>query len=528
MQATDGRALWRDRVLLVAVGLLVNAIVAALVDIPGYPDAYYYFNGGQRLFEGYDFTDPYLWNYLNAPGTLPAPSHTYWQPLPSLLGWLGMSLFGPTFNAAQVPFVLLAAALPLVTHAVTLRLGGSRRQAFIAGLITVFSGFYLVFWTNTEAFTPFALVGALSLLLTARARQTGKAWMWFVAGALVAPGHLSRADGLLLLLVALIVALWPGEGLATSLRGAALATLGYLLVMTPWFARNIVALGRPLPTGGLDTLFLIEYNDLFLLDQSVTVTRYFESGIGAILAGKGRALLLALGTFILVHNLVFLAPFTLVGWWRRWREVILLPALLYGLGLYAAMTLAFTFPGARGGLFHSGGALLPFIFSVGVLGLDDVLAWVARRRPSWRPEQASRVFGVAFVALAGLVSGYLVSTRIVGRGTASIAWNQQDAVYAEIGTYLEEEGLSDARVMSNNPPGFYYHTGLGGVPIPNGDEGTLLRAARVYGVDYVVIDKNLVPDLWPVYQEGPESDALQLVERFRPDNPVYLYRLKEE
>ena len=102
-------ALTRDCVALFLIALLVNGAVAALIGQPGYPDAYYYFNGGQRLLEGHGFSDPYLWNYLAAPASLPAPSHTYWQPLPSILAWRGMRLFGPTFDAAQVPFILITA-----------------------------------------------------------------------------------------------------------------------------------------------------------------------------------------------------------------------------------------------------------------------------------------------------------------------------------------------------------------------------------------------------------------------------------
>jgi hypothetical protein len=398
----------------------------------------------------------------------------------------------------------------------------------LAGLLTIFGGFYTLFWTLTEAFAPFALAGSLALLLTARARRSDRIQTWFAVGALCALGHLSRADGPLLLLVAWLVALWPGRGGGASMRGMLLALIGYLIVMAPWFARNVAALGRPLPTGGLDALFLVEYNDLFLYDTQPTPQAYFTSSIGTILAGKARALLIALGTFVGVHNLVFLMPFTLVGWWRRWRDATLLPALLYGLGLYAAMTLAFTFPGARGGLFHSGGALLPFIFPVAVLGLDDALAWIARRRPYWRPTQAARVFGPAFVALAVLVTAYLTIARVVGMGSPGIAWNRGDTVYVEIGQFLSQTDDAGARVMTNNPPGFYYHTGRGGVPLPSGDEATLLTAARAFNVDYLVVDRNVVPALRPLYEDGPASDALYLEATFRPDDPVYLYRLLGE
>ncbi len=75
-----------------------------------------------------------------------------------------------------------------------------------------------------------------------------------------------------------------------------------------------------------------------------------------------------------VENLlIFLLPFTVLGLWRLRRERLLWPFFLYAPLLFAAMTLAFTFPGMRGGLFHSGGALLPFFFAAAGPGLEAVL-----------------------------------------------------------------------------------------------------------------------------------------------------------
>jgi hypothetical protein len=90
---------------------------------PGYTDAYYYFNAGQRLATGQGLTDPYVaLTYLGAPESLPAPSHTYWMPLASLLAALG----GGLFWKAQIPFGLLWLGLALLAFWLGARLGGSR------------------------------------------------------------------------------------------------------------------------------------------------------------------------------------------------------------------------------------------------------------------------------------------------------------------------------------------------------------------------------------------------------------------
>ncbi|MBN1120384.1 MAG: glycosyltransferase family 39 protein, partial [Anaerolineae bacterium] len=190
----------RDLIILVVLSLLVNGIVALLVSDPNYVDAFYYFNGGLALAEGNGFIEPYFWNTIGAPVSLPAPAFGYWQPLPSFLAMLGILLFGKAsaFGSAQAIFVLAASALPVISYRIALRFG-ERRHAWLAGLLTVFSGIYVVYWSLPETFTLFVLSGAGALLLAARARRSGKKWWrWLLAGVCAGLGYLCRADGLLL------------------------------------------------------------------------------------------------------------------------------------------------------------------------------------------------------------------------------------------------------------------------------------------------------------------------------------------
>jgi hypothetical protein len=552
-----------DLLLLAGLSLAINGVVAALVKSPAQIDAYYHFNGGWRLAEGYGLSDPYLWNYVSAPA-LPTPSHTYWQPLASLMAWLGIALFGgwvgprdgPPFEAAQIPFVLLAAALPLIGYAIGRRVGGTRRHGLLAGLLIVFSGFYVPFWSLTEVFTPYGVAGALSLWLMGVGRERGRPIWWALAGACAGLAHLARADGLLLMGVLILVALWPDVGLkpdathghlerhrsvglqANGLREvgskpfayAGAGVLGYGLVMAPWFARNLAAFGRLMPTGGAATLWLVEYNDMFNYPPNLSMGRYLASGLRSILAIKARALLANLATLAVVMNMVFLVPFTLIGLWRRWREAWLLPATLYALALFAAMTFAFTLPGVRGGLFHSGAALLPFFFAAALVGLDGALAWLTKRAPTWQAARAARVFGWAFVGFAALISVWVVLTRVVGMGDLrTVAWNHGDDVYERLVSFIDGAGDGcEVRVMSNDPPGVYYHTGCGGVPLPNGNEATLVQAAADYCACYLVLDRNVPDGLIGLYLDGPATDRLKLIHTFGDGDPMYLYAIRVE
>ncbi|HEY4721903.1 MAG TPA: glycosyltransferase family 39 protein, partial [Anaerolineae bacterium] len=189
----------RDLIVVFAFALIVRVMAALPQAQPGYMDAAYYTVGGQQLVQGFGFNDPYIWNYLDQPTALPHPSHLYWMPLPSILVAMSQSIFGVNYRAAQLPFVLLSSLLPLIAYAIAWRVSSSRRQAWLAALLTIFSPFYLPYWGVPESFAPFAVFGSLALLL---GKQENKAasWRLVIAGACAGLAHLSRADGILLLI----------------------------------------------------------------------------------------------------------------------------------------------------------------------------------------------------------------------------------------------------------------------------------------------------------------------------------------
>jgi 4-amino-4-deoxy-L-arabinose transferase-like glycosyltransferase len=483
-----------------ALAVVWGTLLAILIRQPGYTDAYYYFNAGQRFVKGDGLTDPYLWIYLNAPDHLPGPSHTFWMPLESLAAAASMAVLGAKFGAAQVPSVLWFTGLVTLAFWLGARLGGSRRHAWIAGLLVLFSGFFTPFWTTTDTFALFGLVGASALAAMGRGREGGD-WRWYAAsGTLGGLAHLARADGVLFVLVMLMVAFWPRPDFdwRRAGRNAIAGFIAYLLVMSPWFARNLAEIGTPLPTGGASAMWLRSYDELVNYPPGVSASAFFDWGISPILQSRWTALVNNLGTFIAVETWVILGPFVLIGLWNRRRDPLLLGASLYALGLHAVMTLAFPFPGYRGGLFHSSSSLLPFWACAGLIGLDDAVAWAARRR-RWHRRQAQTVFSGALVVLALVLSVGVLVSRVPG-------WNDNATFYRTLAGELPE----DAVLMVNDPPALYYQTGLWGVPVPNADPGVVPEIAARYGVTHLALDANRTIPFAALFLGAEERPFLRL------------------
>jgi hypothetical protein len=537
------------------VALLANGLGAYFISRPGYMDAYYYFGGAVQLARGQGFAEPYVWNYLDPIRQLPHPSHLYWMPLPSLVAapflWLAERLAGTAlpnatlFRMAQIPFVLLASALPLLSYTIASLATPQRRHALAAAGLTLFSGFYFIYWTNTDALALYGLTAGGALLAYSLARSPApihphapSRWL-FLSGLLAGLAHLSRTDGVLLLVVFLGLILWQS---ATPLRFApgaivrnpqsAIAAFvpilaGYTAIMLPWFLRNFLVVGTPLAPGGTRALWLTEYNDLFNYPAgNLTLARYLATGWGSILAGKWSAIKINLGRLIGEQGIVVGLPFILVGLWSLRRNPWYAPASLYGVLLFAVMTLVFTFPGPRGSLFHSGAALLPFFFSAAPVGLDALVEAVARRLPHWQPEKSKPVFTALLVAGAVGLTAVFFQMRVIGPG-----WPDprvaSDTRYVEIGNWLAGQGDTQSIVAANNPPAFYYWTGHPSIVVPAGSADDLLNAMAAFGARWAVLDVNHTEGLKALYTAPEGEPRLRLRATFTDaaGKPVYLFEV---
>jgi hypothetical protein len=471
---------------LAVLGLATALAVANFQSSPGYMDADYYYAGGLRLATGHGFSEMILWNYLDDPAGLPHPSHGYWMPLVSIVAGIGMFLGGANFGAARLGFLLLAAAIPPLTAALSFSITGRRDLALIAGLLAVLPGFYLSYLSTTDAFSLYMVCGALFFLVLPRA---------FPLGLLAGLFHLIRADGLMWLAIALFCVIFaPASRSGGRWKAVATCLAGYLLIMGPWMARNLLVFGAPLAPGGSRALWITRYDELFLYPASLlTPQHWWASGLRSILEARLWAAGLNLQNALAVQASIFLLPLILVGLWRLRGQLRVQAACLAWLLTFLAMTVIFPFQGARGGFFHSGAALQLLFWAAAPLGLDVILEWVSQRR-GWEIGRARRLFQFGLVWLAFLITALVSFNRVIGDGSPSSGWDASYNRYRQAEVALVAKGATpDAIVMVNNAPGYFVAAGRPAISIPYVGLPVLLEVARRYQASYLLMELDQVP-----------------------------------
>lgn len=484
---------WRPfRFFAVLATIIAIVIVWYYNQQPAYLDSYYHYNGAVRIATGEGFIEPSLWTYIAAPDDLPAPSHLYWMPGTSLVTSLGMIIFGVGFRAAQVGLLLCYLGTVFVAYWLGWRLGGTTRHAWLAGVITLFGGFFMRYWGQPDTFAPYAFFGSLALVFIGLGRTTEKYPMrwWVLAGIFAAAGHLMRTDGLLLLLVGWSVIFFPTDllngSLAKRFKWFAVFTLAYIVAMSPWFMRNYNAIGTILPTGGIQSIWYTSYDDLFSYPADANAETFFADGWGTFFETRRFALLSNQGillSFIALEGIIILTPFMLIALWVRWRDPFIWGMMIFALGVHLAFWLVFPFPGLRGGLFHAVAALIPWWAALSLVGLDALINRVSKYRKMWKPHIAKPIFSIGMTVMVVVLSVF-----VANQGRILFLYRDPQ-LYKDINSTFDD----DTRMMINDTPQLYYYTGLGGVPIPNESPDIALEIAEKYEIDYLIFERGGIP-----------------------------------
>ena len=481
----------RDLAVLFALAIVTRLAAALLIDYPPYADPAYYQLVGEQLAAGHGFSVPVLWSFLEVGGrlpihpALPVPSNGHWMPLTSIVAAGSIALLGDllgSWRAAELPMILIGAALVPFTYLVAVELWQSRFNAWVAALLVLTAGPLLVMAPLVDAFAVFGAAGAAAIWCSTRAVVAPRPGPWLVAaGALVGVATLARVDGLLLAVAPAVAWAarrdWASWSVAIA-WGAASVGAG-LLVLGPWLTRDLATFGSAFPSAGGHTLWITSYNQQFSIGQDPTLADYLAWGpvniIGTKLASWGELV----GRTAVLLGGIFVLPFV-YGLWRERRRPELRPFLAYFVVMFVAMGAVFTFHATKGAFYHSSLAWLPFAAPLAVANLGPAATAAGRAWPFLRRAATHR-----FLAIAGLAGALALS--LVGSSVLVAEWSDSHALLRQAGDYLVAQDDRSAVVMAYDPAALHELTGNPGVAPPFDGYAVIRRVVDAYRVEWVVV-----------------------------------------
>jgi hypothetical protein len=280
--------------------------------------------------------------------------------------------------------------------------------------------------------------------------------------------------------------------------------------------RNLHAFGTLLSPGGVQALWLTDYDELYSYPPGLlTAERWWTSGLRAIAEARVQALGQNLQTALAVQGEIFLAPLIILGLWRLRKDLRIWMGVMSWAITFGVMTLVFPLVGWRGGFFHSGAALQPLLWAAAPVGLEVFIDW-GRRVRRWDYLQASRFFSAGLVALAFMLSGLTVQKRVAGESLAHPAWGSGWEYYVELEGALRDAGIEkDEIVMVNNAPGYYAANRRPAISIPNGGVDVSLEVAERYEATILLLESNHPRGLDELYEHPKDLPGLKYLLDFQ-------------
>ncbi len=521
----------QDYLALFIFEIMIILLVGAFQKAPGYMDAEYYFSGGRRLAEGFGFSEDFLWNYLDDPQGLPHPSHGYWMPFASILTAIGMAVMKNTaFSGGRVLFIVLTGAIPPISAFLSYQINKRRDFALLSGIMAALPGFYLSYLGTTDTFGLTMVLGGLFFILIGMKTPELKGWqegsIFWGMGLLAGFMHFSRVDGVVWLVTVFVYIFIEayknkldhgiGQLLIKMVSHSGLSIMGYLMVMGPWMVRNYGEFGTLLSPGGLKSLWITSYDELYAYPASIlNMSHWLNSGMSEIINARSWAGWINIQSMVVVEGEIFLTPLMVWGLWKNRQLIQVKVGALAWLAVFTTMTLVFPYQGARGGFFHSSSSFQPLLWTMVPAGFDAFLLWGKKVR-NWNYSQAKIVFQWGMLGLACFLSIAIVSKRVIGGNFSQPEWNNGYQYYLQLDNKIDQTGIMpDEIVMINNPPGFYLASNRPCIVIPDGVVEQVLSAARRYNAKYLILESNHPAGLQNLYNTPGDQPGLKYLFSFQ-------------
>lgn len=483
----------RDLLIVAAAALVLRAVAALLVPWAPYLDSSYYTVVAENLATGNGFNVPVIWAYLDvgaeipANASLPIPSNAHWPPLGPLVAAAGMAILGPTWDAGQIPMVLVSTAIPPLTYLVGRELFRSRRIAIGAAVLALFPGPLLILYPSIDNFALIGLFGTLVLYASMRAIRSERPGWWLVlAGAAAGGAALTRIDGVLLT-VAPATAWLIGRGWAPWQQmlgrpswGAGFASAAaFLLVVSPWLLRNVAVFGAAMPSTGGHTLWITSYNEQFSIGHEISLATYVDFGWANIIGSKLETWAIVAGRTLVLMGGFLILPFV-GGMWAFRRQPELAPFIVYFGMVFFLMGALFTFHAPQSAWYHTAPAWLGFAYPVALAGIAPTFTWLGR---AWRFLRRPQTH--AFLAGIGLLAAVVLS--VLGSANLYEGWlSSRERDEAAASFFLERDLAGDV-VMYRDASKLHLLTSNPVIAIPYDPYPVIEEVARAYDARWIVV-----------------------------------------
>jgi hypothetical protein len=489
----------RTPILLFALALGVRLLLIAAYPDPAYPDSYYYVDVARSLQATGRLEVDFVWIFAEVGGVIPAnpvlpiPSNAHWLPLSSFLQVPFIALLGPTAWASALPMALVGALTAPLTWFIATDAGARRDVRLGASLLAAVPAAGFVFMPQPENFAILQPLVAATLWMTARGLK-GQPAAYMVAGLLAGLASLARNDGFILGAAVGLVFAWDRLRALRSngrlparlpVRAAVGCAALYLLVMGPWYLRQLSVFGSISPTSSSGfALWIRTIEEWNSITVRPSLSYFLGQGIGPLVSSRVLGLVGAIGQFAVIICSVVLLPFVVAGGWLRRRSIDFGPWFLYTALVFLGAMLLYPLHVPGGAFIHSAVGLEAHAYILALEGVVAGVAWIARRRPRWNFDNAARVFVGATVA-------FTIATAFLYAVPVERNWDASRAPRVALAAQLDRLGVAtNDRLLTIDAAGFKYFTGRGGVVTPDDPIDTIESVARAYRTRWLVLERD--------------------------------------
>ena len=501
----------RTTAALYVLALVVRAALMVTFPDPAYPDSYYYVDVARAIAAGHGLNVDFVWifaevgNRIPDPAVLPIPSNAHWLPLASFIQAPFISLLGPTAFASAIPMILIGSLAAPLTWLIARDAGARPLVATAAGVLSAVPGAATVFMAQPENFAILHPLVAATIWCTARGLK-GDGRSFALAGLLAGVASLARNDGVLLAgTVGLVwladrVRWWRarrGQGSWShvddrppiSVLAGVLALGLFLVVMGPWWARQLLVFGSISPTSSNGAaLWIRNIHEWNSLTAHPSLASFLAQGPGPIIESRLAGLGSAIANFVVFICSLVLLPFLIIGGLARRRSLDFQPWFAYAVVAFAGATFLYPLHVPGGAFIHTAIGLAPHAAILSVEGILLVVGWIAGRRRRWEEGTAGAVFVWGMVAIVAASS--FVFARQVEAGWAAVRAPRQALAAYLASPAAGPAGAGSARIMSIDAGGIKYFTGHPGVVSPDDPIETIQAVAKAYDIQWLVVERD--------------------------------------